>query len=314
VSPVASLLPLGAAFGYALGALAIQRALGLGASVAVVNLVCNLVMGLLFQALWLLPGAAFPLHWVLCPVLCGGLFFLGQIMTFRAIKAGDASVSTPILGTKVLFVALFAVLLTGIPLPVSWWWACLMASTGIALISYGGHGSGSGLGKAILWSLGAAAVFALTDVLVQTGVPKVGYARFAPIMFGAMSLLSFSFLPEALKSGIFAGAKKPSVERDHHHSGFRPWLLGGSILLSVQALALYSAIGMYGSATMTNILYGSRCLWSVILLWLFTVLMIRSGHPDHERATHVHRAMARRLTGAVLLVLAMALVLRSSGR
>jgi uncharacterized membrane protein len=314
VSPVASLLPLGAAFGYALGALAIQRALGLGASVAVVNLVCNLVMGLLFQALWLLPGAAFPLHWVLCPVLCGGLFFLGQIMTFRAIKAGDASVSTPILGTKVLFVALFAVLLTGIPLPVSWWWACLMASTGIALISYGGHGSGSGLGKAILWSLGAAAVFALTDVLVQTGVPKVGYARFAPIMFGAMSLLSFSFLPEALKSGIFVGTKESSVERGHHHGGFRSWLLGGSMLLSVQALALYSAIGMYGSATMTNILYGSRCLWSVILLWLITVLMIRSGHPDHEHATHLHRAMARRLTGAVLLVLAMALVLRSSGR
>jgi hypothetical protein len=86
------------------------------------------------------------------------------------------------------------------------------------------------------------------------------------------------------------------------------WLMAGAVVLAFQSLAMYSAIGLYGSATLTNILYGSRCLWSVLLAWLFAVLHQRNG------GVFPHRVMGRRLIGAILLVSAMALVLASSQR
>jgi drug/metabolite transporter (DMT)-like permease len=269
-----------------------------------VNLACNAVMALLFQLFWFVPCPSFPWREMMWPLLCGAIFFLGQILTFRAIAAGDVSVSTPLMGTKVLFVALFTVLIARTPLPGSWWWACLMASSGIALISYDRHGPHRGIRGAVLWALAAAAVFALTDLFVQLGVPRVGYPRFAPIMFGTMGVLSLCYLPAAVRatpSRAYQGGNSPGKR-------INPWLMAGAAVLALQSLAMYSAIGLYGSAALTNILYGSRCLWSVLLAWLFATLHRReAGAPSH-------RVMGRRLIGAVLLVSAMALVLASSPR
>lgn len=304
MSPGAWSLPIAAGFGYALGVLAIRDALVRGASGDRVNLTCNAVMALLFQFFWLVPCPTFPLREILWPLSCGAIFFLGQILTFRAIAAGDVSVSTPLMGTKVLFVALFTVLIARTPLPGSWWWACLMASSGIALISYDRHGSHRGIGRAVLWSLAAAAVFALTDLIVQLGVPRVGYPRFAPIMFGTTGLLSLLYVPMILRGSPSHREAGPGAA-EHR---FAPWLIAGAVVLAVQSLAMYSAIGLYGSAALTNILYGSRCLWSVLLAWLLAHVCRRGA------GLMSHRVMGRRLVGAFLLLAAMALVLSSSRR
>jgi len=299
VSPGAWSLPIAAGFGYALGVIVIRRSLVEGVSGARVNLACNLVMALLFQLFWLVPCNSFPWRELLWPILSGVIFFLGQILTFRAIAAGDVSVSTPLMGTKVLFVALFTVLIARTPLPGSWWWACLMASSGIALISYDRHGSHHGIWRTVLWALAAAGVFAMTDVFVQLGVPRVGYPRFAPIMFGTMGVLSLWYLPTALR-------KHPSPRHQNETSSAKNtavWLMVGAVVLAVQSLAMYSAIGLYGSATLTNILYGSRCLWSVLAAWLLAALYRR------EAGVFPHQVMGRRLIGAILLVSGMALVL-----
>ena len=295
MSPGALLLPLGAGFGYALGVLRVRGAIGKGVSGARVNLVCNAVMALFFQILWLLPrGASCGFREMMMPMLCGLLFFLGQIFTFRAIAAGDVSVSTPVLGTKVVFVALFSALLLGIRLPFSWWCASLLASLGIAFISYMPAGGHRGIVASVSWSLAAAAVFALTDVMVQSWVPSVGYTRFAPIMFGTMGLCSLIHLPQALRErGI-----SPAHEGRPSTAAAIILLLPGALLLAMQALAMYSAIGLYGNATQTNILYGTRCLWSVLLAWFL------SGSGEDSSSV-----MARRFVGALLLFGAMALVL-----
>lgn len=302
MSTGAVLLPLSAAFGYACGAIAIKRSLLSGLPGGWVAVVCNLVMALFFQWLWLLPGTLDSPLLILTPALCGGLFFLGQICTFRALATGDVSVSTPLLGTKVVLVALFSVFLLGKPLPVSWWGASLLATLGIALISYAPGGSHQRLAAAIGWSLAAAAVFALTDVLVQSWVPRVGYTRFAPVMFGVTGFCSLFQLPHLLSRSrsIRAGAHLPGTPT----VGF-PWLIAGALLLAVQALGMYSAIGLYGSATLTNILYGSRCLWSVVLVWAFSSLV-----PERPQGDDRSAIMLRRLLGAILLLIAMALVLR----
>jgi drug/metabolite transporter (DMT)-like permease len=304
VSPGAWSLPIAAGFGYSLAVVAIRRSLVRGASGGLVNLACNTVMALVFQIFWFVPCPSFATREMVCPLLCGGLFFLGQFFTFRAIAAGDVSVSTPLMGTKVLFVALFTVLIAHTRLPGAWWWACLMASSGIALISYHRQGSPRGLWVAVFWSLAAAAVFALTDLLVQLGVPRVGYPRFAPLMFGATGLLSLCYLPMILRSKPF-----PAYEGNRVTLGrFAPWLMTGALILAIQSLAMYSAIGLYGSAALTNILYGSRCLWGVLLAWFLAVLCGR----DEERIPH--GVMGRRLIGAILLLSAMALVLAFPGR
>jgi hypothetical protein len=67
---------------------------------------------------------------------------------------------------------------------------------------------------------------------------------------------------------------------------------------------MYSAIGLYGSATLTNILYGSRCLWSVLIVWIFGSL---AGEVPFVGNRSV--VMSWRFAGAILLFSAMALVL-----
>ena len=304
MNPAALILPLGAGFGYACGAVAIKRALSAGASGAWVNLLCNLVMAGFFQGLWFLPGHHLSCSLILSPILCGLLFFLGQIFTFKAIETGDVSVATPLLGAKVLLVAVFSFFLIGKSLPHAIWTASVMASLGIALISYSPGGNHSRLLEAVAWSLAAAGVFALTDVLVQRWVPFVGYSRFAPLMFGSMGLFSVVYIPSLIKSiasgrvtsdSLFFGGSITSM----------PWLLGGALLLAVQALAMYSAIGLFGSATMTNILYGSRCLWSVLLVWALGSIAGDTSPPQQRGSI-----MIRRLIGALLLFAAMSLVLR----
>jgi len=306
VSPIALVLPLAAGFGYACGAVAIKRALGAGVSGDWVNLFCNAFMAVLFQGLWLLPGHPLALRMILPPVVCGILFFLGQIFTFKAIDTGDVSVATPLLGSKVLLVALFSFFLIGKSLPDAIWVASLMASFGIALISYSPAGNHARLLEAVAWSLGAASVFALTDVLVQRWVPSVGYSRFAPIMFGSVGLFSLVYVLRLMSSrdSFLGGGTLSFLSAGSSFFTSLPWLLGGALLLSIQALAMYSSIGLFGSATMTNILYGSRCLWSVLLVWVLGS-MAGDSSSGHKRVV----VMTRRLIGAVLLFVAMALVL-----
>lgn len=302
LSPPALGLPLGAAFGYACGAIAVKRALGAGISGSWVNFSCNASMALLFQLFWFFPGAVTTPSSLLAPAICGSLFFLGQFFTFRALATGDVSIATPLLGAKVLLVALFSVFLIGHLLPPSWWFASLLASLGIALISYSPGGLHRRLAATISWSLGAASLFALTDVLVQRWVPLIGYCRFAPVMFGVTGLCSLLYLPTLLK------------EISHRRNGVGVkavplsgviWLVSGSLLLALQALGMYSAIGLYGSATLTNILYGSRCLWSVLIVWIFGSL---AG--EIPLVGNRSLVMGWRFAGAILLFSAMALVLR----
>ena len=302
MSPWALLLPLGAGFIYACGAIAVKRSLGAGISGSWVNFLCNILLALCFQIFWFFPGSRMTFDSMLAPATCGALFFLGQIATFRALSSGDVSMATPLLGTKVILVALFSLFIIGRSLPASWWLASLLASIGIALISYSPGGSHRKLASTLCWSLAAASLFALTDVLVQHWVELSGYSRFAPLMFGTTGLLSFLFLPPLLK-GKRHGKNCPGKV------GFSKdaviWLTAGALLLALQALGIYSAIGLYGSATLTNILYGSRCLWSVLLVALLGVL---AGDTFVSHGSSV-AVMGWRFAGAMLLFTAMVLVL-----
>lgn len=77
-----------------------------------------------------------------------------------------------------------------------------------------------------------------------------------------------------------------------------------SVSMGLRCLGMYTSIGDRGSATVTNIPYGSRCLWSGILVRIPDSV---DGFPLPIRRGDT--LMWRRLGGAILLFTAMALVL-----
>lgn len=275
-------LPACSAVVYVLAALLLKRAITAGCRQPHVNLVVNLVPALLFQLFWLHGAGADWAHaWK--PAVCSGFFFLGQVLTFLALRSGEVSVTTPVLGTKVVFTAVFAAVLLGQAIPAQWWLGALACSLGVMLVT------GATLRSLLprlarrdaLFSLGAASTFALTDVLVQHWTRDLGVPAFVAIMFGLSGLLSLV---------VFA----PGVLRPIPHAAVVP-LLAGAVLLTAQMLSLAIALGLHESATAVNIVYGSRAVWSVGLAWALAGWM-KAGEERDSRAV-----LSRRLAGAFLI-------------
>jgi hypothetical protein len=75
-------------------------------------------------------------------------------------------------------------------------------------------------------------------------------------------------------------------------------------MLAIQALGMAFAITTFGQATITNIAYNTRGLWSIAMIWAFGHWF---GNTERDSGT---RAMLLRLGGAVLLVAAILIAVR----
>ncbi len=126
---------LGSAFVYTIAALCTKRALSGGATVWQVNFAANMAMAVLYLPFWL--GVDFPrlLAQGYKPILAAITFFIGQLFTFAALRKGDVSVATPLLGAKVIFVALLTSVLFGEAVGIKWWLAALICTVGIFLVT-----------------------------------------------------------------------------------------------------------------------------------------------------------------------------------
>lgn len=285
------LLCLLAAFMYATGALVVKRAAEFGVGVWRTAFVANVLCALAFQPLVLLGGhAEFSLWWQ--PLITGACFVTGQWLTFIALERGDVSVATPVLGLKIIFVALLVTFLVGEDLRWQLWVAALLATGGIALLNWGGGGPRpqQEVGRTIVAAGLAAAVYAVFDVLVQTWAPRWGLGRFLPLTMGSAGLLSLAFIPRFR-------APLAAIPR----AGW-PWLLGGALLLGLQSVIFVSTLAYWGRAAANNVVYSSRGLWTILLVWLV-------GHwvGSREQA-HGARILAWRLIGATLMLSAIGLV------
>lgn len=278
---------------YAVAALSLKVALGRGVTTWAVLFYSNTVMGLVFLPL-LLAGTS---GWnpVAAPVaiVAGSLFFLGQIGTFRSLQSGDVSIATPALAAKVVFVALLSLLIPGSRPDPDLWLAVVLTVGGMILLHRGPKQVAARPLVTLAWALFAAFSFAAADIIVQVGAPRAGFTLFMPAMFGTVAVLSLPLL-------------RPHVLRRQTRTiqpGARIWLAAGVILLGLQAMGMASAIGLFGDATGANVVYGSRGLWSLLLLAL---VARRLGIKDSvfDRGTLVARAV-----GCVLILVAVSLVL-----
>ena len=290
--PLEYIAPLLAAFIYAIGALFSKTAFSGGVGVARTLVLYNWIMFLFFVpfAFFIAEAPAWD-QW-LWPFLAGTLFFFGQLTTFAAIRLGDVSVQSPIMGSKMVFVAFFTVFLGAGVVPSSWWWGACLSMMGIFLLSWSKVEYRANTWLAILIALMSAASFALCDVLVAGHARDFSITAFPLIMLGVNALLSLVVIP-FFKEGYRA---IPRV--------VWPRFIAGGVTFAVQAVMIYLALSYYGKATAFNILYSSRGIWGVVLVWML-------GHwfANTESKEAGGWIMLARLSGAALMLVAILLVL-----
>jgi len=284
------LVPLGAALGYAFAALMLKRGTD-GAGPWRVNFLTNWVQAALFSLLWLVPVEhAASVANVSHAVLSGTIFFIGQIFTFLALSRGDVSVATPVLGSKVVFVALFSAALGTERLGVATWLAVLLTAGATVLLGTGHvQGQRDAILRSLVYGFSAAALYAMTDLTQQRWVHEWGFSHYAATLFLTVAVLSLTLLP--LLRGD--GRKVPSESWC--------WTVAGACTLAVQACGVAWSIITIG-ATSTNVLYNSRGLWSVTLVWTIGHWF---GNAERGRGRAV---MVRRLVGSLLLLGAILLI------
>jgi len=144
-----------------------------------------------------------------------------------------------------------------------------------------------------LWALLAAFFFALTDIVVQKFARLLGVGWFQPLMFSTLALLTpLLFLP-----------KLPPLDSLHTllPARSRSGIMAGSAVIGFQTSLVIFVIGIFGHATATNVVYAARGLWAVLL----------EGAAGGGAAANDRRILILRLTGAALLLAAVALAVGS---
>ncbi len=285
----ATVLPLCSALGYAFAALMLKRATERGVGPWRVMVLVNCTAALVFAPWWFLGGN--PFEWIhfLHAVLSGATFFVGQILTFLALNRGDVSITTPVLGCKVILVAFLAVLFAGEKLTPTLWGAALLTTVATALLGGEIRSNRERVLPSLIFGFSAALAYASADIEQLNWAADWGFGHYAPVMFGTVGVLSLSMIPR-LKDPLRTMPRRSVA-----------WAIGGGALLSVQATGVAYSIAAYHEVTLTNILYNTRGVWSVLLVWM-------AGHWFSNTERQVGNAvMTRRLAGAALLLIAVLL-------
>ncbi|MBD3347263.1 MAG: EamA family transporter [Chitinivibrionales bacterium] len=290
-----TLLPLASGFFYAFTAMAIKRSLQLRIDPWQMSFTACWAMAILYMPMlvWREPVQEPAAWWQIG--LAAVLFLSGISTNFFALYNGDVSVATPVLGTKTLFVALFSRLIFGIGLTGRIWIGAVLVVIALALMRPPRAEREENRGKFALsigFALISAGSFALCDVVVRNFSPFWSFGWLLPLLFWAVALLSCTMLPFFHKS---LGA----LSRTQWY-----WLTAASILNAVQALGISLGLTAFAQANATriNILYSSRAIWGVLVVWLL-------GSWFKNTESHSTTVFIRRLIGAVLIVAAIVLAM-----
>lgn len=291
MSIVAIAVPLLAGFLYALGALFSKKGFLEGVGLVRTLFLGNIMMGLVIGPVGFLAGSQPDMNYWYAPLICAFLFSLGQLFTFLAIRVGDVSIMTPVMGTKVIMVALGSALFFREPLGVWQWVGAALTTIAIFLLGFSGFGRSKGVVGAICFALVGAICYGFTDSMVAVWAAQFGELKFLSFMFLYLALFSFALVP------LFHAPLRDITRRAW------PWVLASSFLLGFQALIMGLVLAYYQQATITNILYSSRGLWGLVLV------LVAGAWIGLEEARLKRSLILLRWAGAVLLTCAIVLVL-----
>jgi len=280
------LFPLVAAIGYAIASLLLKKALVEGAHPMACFHINNWTSTLAFFPLVFFETQ--PVSWDLwyVPVGLGVLFFIGGWFTFIAMQRGDVSLVTPVLGSKVVFVALGASLFIAGSMKPLMWVAAVITTGGIFLMSATDFKTpkGARLAGPVVMALISAALYAFADVFLQKWAPTFGPKTFLALMSGTtgvLSLLSMTLLP-----------KRPPIPWNRATQ----WSLGGSTLIAAQSMTLGLSLAYFNDAVGVNVVYATRGMWSLAVVAVLGPLL--GNRERHESG----KAYGIRVVAALLLM------------
>lgn len=283
--------PLIAALCYSFSALILKRSSELGVGLWRTTFVVNILVGVLFSLLWLLGGPVVQMDLLWQPGVIALCLFGGQLAQFLALEKGDVSVAVPVFGLKVVLVAFFTPLVIGEAVGLKLWAAAFLSVLGITFLNRkDGDKAPKNIGITLAAGGFGAICFALFDVLVQKWGPAWGVGRLLPMIFWMNAVLSFALIP------MFKAPLRTIP------TGAWPWLLMGGALLGTQSIIFVSTIAVHGKATAANVVYASRGLLSVALVWFV-------GHWFVNQEKELgSRIMFWRMLGAASMLAAIVLV------
>ena len=292
--PAYLILPLLLGLLYSVSAMAYKRAMAEGVDIWRIIFYSNLITAILLFPLLVFADTPLPDASFHQPLVASLAFFVGIILNVLALHRGDVSVATPVLGAKVLFVALFTIVVLAEPVQPSLWLAAVLAVLSLLLLRGPRRNPFDRFWSTALYAMGSSASFALCDVSFQAWSRVWGFGLFIPLVFALVCALTFGlrrFFPE--RRGPFSGKTCR-------------WLVTGCALNGLQTLGMFICISLFrhaNAATAINIVYNSRVIWSVLLVWVV-------GHwfenIERERGTKV---IVSRFAGSVLLLSAIMITL-----
>lgn len=286
------LLPLTSAILYGIGSLGLRAASQEGVSPWRTTFVTNWVSALAFLIYvrgW--PTPELPAAWM--PVLGMGLiFFLGNALTVLSLTYGDVSVATPVLAAKVMIVVAILTFLNDGDITPATWIAGGLTVTGVVLLQRQGKNQvrHHHVTLTIVLSLAASTCFALFDLGIQFLSAAHGFHRVAPYAIQVAALLSLGLLPFC---------NMPYREIPPTAKGY-VWT--GAGLITLQATLLIFSLGTFQDAANINIVYGSRGLWGIFMVWLL------GKHFGNTELQQNRGAVKFRIAGAACIVTAIGLV------
>jgi len=289
--PLYLLLPLASSVFYAISAMIFKKVFDSGVNPWLLNFLSNIATCILAVPLLFVDGTharGMPLYQ---PICVGLIFMVGQMSSMLALKQGDVSVATPLLGMKVFLVAVFTVLVLNQGVSLGLWAAAAMVTISFILLRGPKGGQRGHFLSTVLYSLLCASSFALCDILIQKWAPACGSGRFLGYMFIEIGLASIIFLP-FFGGMIFSYSKKTWK-----------WTSYAMFFIALQAIIMGIALSYFGNAAAMNIVFSSRGIWSVFIVWRFGAIF------NNKESDAGKNVMLARLAGSTLLFAAIALVI-----
>ncbi|MDZ4286867.1 MAG: hypothetical protein U0984_02855, partial [Prosthecobacter sp.] len=229
-----------------------------------------------------------PVNWahVHEPIIVGAVFFSGGWFTFLAMTRGDISLVTPVLSSKIIFVAIASSLFVADEMPFIMWIAALVTTAGIVLMSATDFKTPKGgrLAGPVMMALISAAIYASSDMLVQHWAPGFGGMAFIGVMACSTAALS-------LLAMILPG--RPEL----HWCPATRWSTLGSSLFGFQAMLTGISLALFRDAVGVNVVYATRGLWILFLVGLLGHLFGNQERHDSGKAFRL------RVIAACLLLL-----------
>jgi drug/metabolite transporter (DMT)-like permease len=255
----------------------------------------HILMGLVSipLAIFLRPESMPGIRVYLWPLLgTSGFYLLGQFFLFAAIIHSEPSRVAPLLGLKVLILALISVVFLEEQFDMAKWIAVLLTTGAVLLLS----SSGKRLeGRFILLGLLACVSYCLSDLCIKV---LVDHFIFLGLLRGAVMATALSYIVCGICGmGVIALNMK--------HSTRDTWLYAVPFAASwfIAMIFLFSCFGLIG-VVFGNILQSTRGIISIVLGFVIAHIGFEALEPKPTKRTVVLRMVAAVLmTAAVVLFL-----------